>query len=66
MTSPQVLAVAYQVEIVGAAKCDICHSYRADCVSFPVFPFVCAVVCDGCCSAMMKKFNRSVGGDARR
>ena len=58
------LAVWSSVINVGAAKCKICKSMRADCVQFPVGILARAVVCDSCAAEVLKMFNRDVGGYA--
>lgn len=49
---------------IGAADCDVCGKYRADCIQFRAGLFSNGTVCDGCISAMLLACKKDVGGDA--
>jgi len=57
-------AVKEQVKYVGAAKCDICESMRADVAEFKAGFFVNGRVCDTCTGLILRGFSKSKGGDA--
>lgn len=48
---------------IGAGRCKICKSMRADCVQFSTGLLSKAVICDRCAAEILKMFRKDVGGD---